>query len=52
MRTLVDPRLARLPVASPRRRQAEQRARRRILRELDRLDEQRRASHDERGSVG
>jgi hypothetical protein len=42
MRTLVSPRLATFASASyPRRRRAEQRARRQVLRALDRLHEQR-----------
>ena len=44
LRTLVDPRVtARAPVPSPYRRRVEPRARRWVLRELDRLDEKRRA---------
>jgi hypothetical protein len=49
MRTRMDPRPAtRVPVSSLRRRRAEQRARRQVLRRLDRLDEERRAAQDER----
>ena len=49
MRILVDPRLVtRVPVSFFNRRRAEQRARRQILRKLDRLDEQRMASQDVR----
>lgn len=48
MRKLLDPRLmARVPLSSGNRRRAEQRARRWVLRELDRLDEQRMRPKDE-----
>jgi hypothetical protein len=47
MRTLVDPRPATRYAASiVHRRRAEQRARRQIMRELDRLDEKRRATQN------
>jgi IS4 transposase len=50
MRTVVDPRLvARVPSFQLSRRRAEQRARRWVLRELDRLDEERRTSKDDEG---
>ena len=50
MRTLVDSRYAtRLPAAIGNRRHA--RARRQVLRELDRLDEKRRASESEIGAA-
>ena len=49
MRTIVDPRVAaRVPTFQPCRRRAEQRARPWVLRELDRLDEERRTSKDEK----
>jgi hypothetical protein len=49
VRIVVDPRLvARVSNFQPSRRRAEQRARRWVLRELNRLDEERRTSTDER----